>query len=586
MSWRRSARWLAFFATLALLGFGIHRAQPPEPFWSVLSARVERYGKGNGWLYPRPVHFSRDGKLLFLVIDDRYDLVKGADLDSEGSLQIVDAVTGETRSRHPQKGQRISDYIFSEDRRFFAAGFSRDAQTDKHEQFICVVNLQASKDLYVSLPHLEFGFDTRTHLEFSSDGQFLAYSWSDGNFRNGVLRVYDTDSGDLLLTRNTRCFPSGPAFCGEMLVHRLRTNGDDDGSTELWSTRERKTLDDLPITGQPFDVSPDGRFLATRSRHEQDKIEIWNIQTRQRQADFRSELTQFSSHMTSSDGKWLLIQGKRGDEKKSWLERREFANGKLVCVAAATGYSMRVLSPDNRLIVTYEPVSSPILPPLPSRSGINVLDVETLKPLWDHPNAETHGLVLFSNDSKRLIVRTNDGDAIDILDSLNGELLHSVPLCYGQTQNRADFTAISQTPDGRTLLVTQPDNPNAPAQETLWVRMLKKMGIDSRRFGRRYNDVTIVYDLSSLRERFRLEDCNAANAVLSDDGNFVAILHDDENGSYLRCWDVNNHKPLRWSLGIPAGLGMLFLLLCKVRRRWAGLAGRRTSAPTPPVAVQ
>jgi hypothetical protein len=91
------------------------------------------------------------------------------------------------------------------------------------------------------------------------------------------------------------------------------------------------------------------------------------------------------------------------------------------------------------------------------------------------------------------------------------------------------------------------------------------------------NDLTVVVDADSGRERIHLFRHGTTSAVLSGDGQTLVTLHNDPDGQLtLRRWDLNAGKPLGWPIGIPAGLGGVCVLFAGWRSR------RRMKAGGPP----
>ena len=89
------------------------------------------------------------------------------------------------------------------------------------------------------------------------------------------------------------------------------------------------------------------------------------------------------------------------------------------------------------------------------------------------------------------------------------------------------------------------------------------------------NDLTVVVDTDSCRARFRLTGWNTLSALLYDDGSTLVTVHQEtDNRSVIRCWHVDAWKPLRWAIGVPAGLGTLVVLYVWWRSRRLTMASR------------
>jgi hypothetical protein len=145
-------------------------------------------------------------------------------------------------------------------------------------------------------------------------------------------------------------------------------------------------------------------------------------------------------------------------------------------------------------------------------------------------------------------------------------------LATGKTRAVISVPASSRSFDrfsnvGRHLLIFQRDR-NAIPTESVWQKAFAWFPWLADRMRPKYHDCTIVFDLETNRERFRLQGWNTEQALLSDDGSTLITIHDEDMAITIGCWDVTVLKPLRWALGIPVGLGLLLFGLAKVFARW------------------
>jgi hypothetical protein len=137
-------------------------------------------------------------------------------------------------------------------------------------------------------------------------------------------------------------------------------------------------------------------------------------------------------------------------------------------------------------------------------------------------------------------------------------------------------------PGSRYLLIRTNDRGirlvflNLVNQEPWWKQALRWIHVDPNRWEPEHRDETIVFDTESNRDALRLYGWNIAEALLSADGRTLITAHDVDDDRVLRCWAVGGWKPLRWPIGVPAGVGLLLFATAKARRR------RRPITPSTP----
>ena len=266
---------------------------------------------------------------------------------------------------------------------------------------------------------------------------------------------------------------------------------------------------------------------------------VWNVREQRQQAEF--EITGFRSEIRSLDGRWLALSCVEAD--RSWVEVRDLQSGQKVTSMDCNG-DPRAISPDGRYLVAYVPNDE--------AGSLNMFQVSSGKLLW---KKDTWLLfpVLFSQD----------GDSVFALDSRDSGQFDFDFTCFGSETGRVKVKiapgdqkvlgdgfagTASFTPDGRSLLVWSPETYYRPSFIFRWIPWLRRFKDDPHRY------FVVVFDVGAARDRFRLEGFSAY-AMLSQDGQVLVTAHPE-----LRCWDVDAGKPLRWAIGVPAGLGMIALL--------------------------
>jgi hypothetical protein len=234
-----------------------------------------------------------------------------------------------------------------------------------------------------------------------------------------------------------------------------------------------------------------------------------------------------------------------------YLEVRELPAGKQVGTIAVHHFTWLTFSPDGEQL---------LFDGLDTTATLSVLEVPSLKLLWkrDRPFNDD---VPFSADGHTAFVRWNEPPEVQGLDCATGELRARIAV----KSDDPVFTA----PGNRTrrfLLLHQSWWKGWDvAPQPIWQRCMQWLPWLNRRD--MPTDAVVVFDTESYRERFRLQGWNVYRAILSDDGRMLATQHDDDERREIRCWDVDAFKPLRWVIGVPAGLAALLVLLATWRGR-------------------
>lgn len=122
-----------------------------------------------------------------------------------------------------------------------------------------------------------------------------------------------------------------------------------------------------------------------------------------------------------------------------------------------------------------------------------------------------------------------------------------------------------------------------PTQQPLWEKLRSRFTW-LQQWPDRANDVTVIIDTESAQPIYYLQGWHANSAMISPNGRWLATTHSGwEGGSIVRCWDVDAMKPLRWAIGVPAGLGTLLVLFVWWRSRKQIAKAKPSDVQTPAV---
>ncbi|MBI2805806.1 MAG: WD40 repeat domain-containing protein [Planctomycetes bacterium] len=522
-------RWLhraLLVGTLIALGVGIYRMTPPEAM-----CVIDVQNRHLSWLSP-------DGRRLATL-----RIQSDVSFDEHGPLQIWDSRTGAEVGRFFEDGVNFLHPIFSRNGRYFATQVAKHDAAAKPNGIrvdgVLLANLETGKTIRLPIEKC----DAVTVLIFSPREDLLLRAGLNGCDK---LWVYESASGNLLNTRASLHLIHPADFSDETLTHYVRTESGRAG-IELWNPRRNQPLATLDsVLGAVR--SPDGRFLVARGSTSDGKPSgksvIWNLRTRQIDAEFSlpgptTQPTQF----ISPNSQWLGTFG--GAAQDAHVEVRDLATGQLAgrCYLDKVHYAF--FSPDGRYLVLENP-DAPI---------VAMFELPTMRMLWKKEKTSFHLWNLFSKDSKTMFVESTDLRNIAALDCTTGA-------------RRATITSavpnLRRTADPRYLLMYQSQVSRLEQHPLSWIPWLKGLVKDIE------GDRVFVYDTDVCRERFRFWDAKMSPGLLSDDANTLVTVHDEPGDRRtLRCWDVNAPKPLRWAIGVPAGLGALVVMFAWWRRRRA-----------------
>ncbi len=198
-------------------------------------------------------------------------------------------------------------------------------------------------------------------------------------------------------------------------------------------------------------------------------------------------------------------------------------------------------------------------------------DVQTGNLLWRRIWPVIPAEARFTPDSRHLVVRLPDAAEAEVLDAATGATERTIAMPGLAGQN-----ALLRC-DGRTLAaaVTEPE------PEPFWLLAKVRAWLPDRpepapRMVVRFFDFATGEPIGEVM----CEDTGEWWLTADRQGLIAVYDETDERGvaqTVIQCWDIPPHRPLRWIVGVPLALGVVFVSLRFGWRRWRRL--RRPTAP-------
>ncbi|HMF18107.1 MAG TPA: WD40 repeat domain-containing protein [Gemmataceae bacterium] len=335
-------------------------------------------------------------------------------------------------------------------------------------------------------------------------------------------------------------FRGDPQFspAGSYLV--LPSRNGSDLSLRLWDTRKRKLAGILPVGTWRFEVSPDERFLLAEDAKK--KTIMWNLSDLDRPVAVGA-LPKDSYGYFSPDSRTLVAN--MGNEVVFWDLMSARENGRTVLGMPSYG---AVFSPDGTLVA----VGSD------RRAGtpevVMVLDTRTREILWSSP---IRNRWLFDASGAILVLTNGTTYDMELRDARTGALQASFPRPSGYTWNP------ELSGNGRRAVVEDHLRDAQGNPPKSWLHKLIDDWLPRAR-DRESDWLVRVIDLPTGKEILRLQHSQSMHPLLSWDGNSVLLQFADakgEEGPHVRCYDLPPRRPWLTIAGIPAGIGVAFLLL-------------------------
>jgi WD40 repeat protein len=506
----RVFRWSILAAALVALGCGIYRMQPQAPMWVAESDEN----------LPRLMFADNARRLIVCPRNRSRNLL----LSFEYRVRILDIRTGADLSTHLE-GVSFSAKAWSRDRRYFAG-----ARGDE----VTLLNTFAGTTRNL---HIEGNEHHDSYMQFSPTADLLFHR-SSSDCR---LHIFDAATGKLLDVRDSEGFDVPENDSDETLLNFVKTKIASN-NLEIWNCRERNQVAVVEDVGTDCTRSPDGRFfVAERGAAKKRAIRkwgIWNLRTGKLEGEFQSDAMYREQLTISPDGRWLAARCTGKDNES--VELRELPSGIQVAEVPAARVMELQFSLDGRFLIADA---------LIYKNSRTVFNVPTLSAAWVG-EADYATPLLFCADQQTLLVDLRE-TGMRALDAATGKLRATLTLPAGRplTDARPQLT-----PDRRSLLLHRA--PQKSEEKPFWWPWIGWSPVSVAR----ENDLVAVYDTDALCTRFSLHDLGATDAVISDDGRFVATSHRHAEPILIRCWDTHAWKPLHWAVGVPAGVGAIVLL--------------------------
>jgi hypothetical protein len=539
----RWLRWSLLVAVLIALGVGIDQIQPPEAMCEI-----------EGDLIPRAI-VPRDRLVTATIADD--PLILGGQFlcpSYSSPISVWDATTGvKLKTYVNDKRTFLGSLTVSKDgRRLAALEVTIDrvifvAEPVKARSLV-LIDLDSETTKEIALDET-IPFNGGAHpyrIWFSAEGMYVVLAG-----KKGALRLFECDTGRLVATleANRLCMDENGIqvdtdFSNDLLLYYKAPDGAETDQLRFFK----------PRTGQPIPGPAGFPWVGRRSadwrhvfawRPKKDAGKdwaVWNIQTGIIEGEFSSE-----GHAKISDnGKQMIMFDET--ERGGRLELREMPTSRLIAALPMEDVQRIELSPDSRCA---------LLCTGPEKPGLVMLEIPTLTVLWKKEGTEWVGSsVAFSRGSDTVFVNVRGEPRSHGLDTKTGAVRWSVV----NEHFEYDWTV---TEDRGSLRVVEWNHTQEmpPLLRLLkWVPWLKIAPPET--------GLTVVYDADTCRERFRLHG-RTLDALLSNDGGTLATSNNEKDHRVVRCWAVGACKPLRWAVGVPAGLGAVVVLYAWRRRRRA-----------------
>jgi WD40 repeat protein len=307
----------------------------------------------------------------------------------------------------------------------------------------------------------------------------------------------------------------------------------------VWNSKTRQSGRTHKELRHPDDAlfSPTGTVLAIflgQFEGADPAVVLWDVKT-EKSRPLTPPRKQFHDAWFSPDGRTLATREARE------LELWDVASGRRRGILAAKGDPL--FSPDSRLILV----------DCGADRAISAWDCQSGELAWQSDPADR---LVFTPDSRFLMSGRDRVGRIDIVEPMVGLRRTRITLARG-----VDFASRYPPPhyaatfsrDGKLVAIRN----NMPGT--------RQSGALQRWLGNWWSSqsgiyVTVVAELGSGREVFRLETTDLLHSILADDGKTLVTSHyrDGDKESVIHCWDIP--APWRWEVAaIPAGVGLLVL---------------------------
>jgi WD40 repeat protein len=553
-------RWLhraLFTGLLIALGVGIYQVQPPEPMCviDVGELALLSFVDGNRLTTAarRHVYFEQPGP-------NKSAPIIAMDV-ATGPLQIWDTRTGEEVARSLDSNKELGRMTFSKDERFAAAALSEiGIAPRKDDHPLCSIALIDVASLQVRELRVQDRWRIGLgHFRISPNGKLVV---SPG--RDKSIRIYDFTTGHVLAERANReviTFADDSVCCREETVAG-KVN------LEVWDPRANTVVGTLEDVADSFiHQSSDGKYLVFQhglaGKNGASRWIIWNARTARIDGEYESA-GDISLDAILDD----TLRLKHSDAEGEHLEIRVMPNGRLLeKLPPGTHYWN---SPNGRYSAVLLKGSS---------QELVMREMPSLKVLWKHT---FNGAVpyWFAPDSRTFSVLQKSPREHHAYDCRTGELLARIPLPFSED----GYPSLTLSESARRIILR--DGPSQPDKAAFWTSIGEWIP-PAKWFNGPRTHTVVVLDCDTCREQYRVNVPSLAGVRLSDDDRTLVTIHESFDPvvpgvlvpGVLRFWDLDASKPLRWPIGVPAGLGALIALLVW----WRGRRPKRPARiePTP-----
>jgi hypothetical protein len=537
LSWirrhRRALRWSVFITGLAAVATVVYLLVPAEPRWTLEQQPLDVFDVGDG----------------------RFATYGNGEKGAAGPLQLWDAATG----------RPLGSFLHG-------VPFRIHGRSDDGRYLICLVRDKQTGTVRIH------GVDLHEQREWQAEarvGPFRSPAFSPrGDFV--VLNlpgVPDDPEGQVVVETATGRVIASVEIPGGLERTCFGGNGrcvafgftDEEGEHHIQVVRTATGNTTLIDDARLLAVSPDSRWLLADLGDS--GVWLWdvergdwggllegvNVAARDHQVRFDHQVKLWSQYLALR----TLTSSNKVTSFTKLGRVRVWSMAGIRYVREMTAGDGMAFSPDSRHLLCLGQKD-------PAQPQYMCFDVATAKKRWERMWSVRPGDPLFTPDSRQVIIPV--GSKAEILDMTTGDKRGDSLLGYG-----GDWHP-QMARDGQTLTVAemQDREPSHWLVEKIRDWLVRRQEIGSM--------VVSAFDLESQCLLGQAQAEETDQYWLTGDRRSLITVHHrhDENqavGTTICGWDFPQHKPLRYVVGFPLGLGLIAIGLSAAWERW-----RRRSA--------
>lgn len=512
------------------VGWTLSQVLPVEPRWQL---QLDLTGDNSSKVILQ-VWWDQKGKWI-RVLTTRIM----PDIQTSGPIQI-DLASGGIEYQHSRTND-FYPFTCSSDGRFGSG-------TSRSDRAIHIIDFEEKKEKVHLLPIREVDY---SFLVFSPDGQrYMVESRHQDAYSAWVYQVgSDQPESEFSEIRHASFLPYSS--------HLAYYCDKDPPGIRLWDLKDKRDIAELPDTTGTFEISPDGKFLASAGPDANAGATLWNISEPSRPRRIGSTALRGEGFFSPDSSIWAYAGMAGGQEKVEFWDTRE---AKKRFDLADVHVDVRELA--NVLLVDasvyFSPNSKLVCVAAPRKDRIRVHELESgncVSTILTSPIRQARMAVeiSFTSDSRRLMT-IDEKRTFHVWSAETGDSLFEL-------QNTIDWRYV----DKFAMVRHDPDrDANGNAKLDWFKKILDNI---MPKPAQEVTQLLSVLDLEKLGIITTVENrLKSSMSELSPDGRslLVAGLDADDNVQ-LVCWDVPTSRPWRSIVGIPIGLGAAMMLLMFAR---------------------